>query len=466
MLVATCLCYSIAMEQLQADASRSQRQFTTFLLIILAVIGVVSSVAVGYAVYRQKSGSLQARALTIADALSQRDITQLSGADHVSAKLSYHTIKQQLEGIKTHNKDLRFVYLMGKHDNTVFFYVDSEKPGSDGYSAPGEAYPEATPALKNLFTTKKAYVEGPSRDSYGVWFSGLAPATDAKTGKTLAVVGVDIPASAFYSEALLLALLPLLLVAFPVIYLINKRKTLAREAEITRLKSEFISIASHELRSPLSGMLWAIQSLLKSSKVPKSDKHLLEDMYTSTQSSIATINEILDATIFDRTGMAKLRHDIVELKSVLQSVKSTQRLAAEERAITLAFTDKWPEAVYTSGDVAALKRACMNVVSNAIKYSPERTTVSFDYNKRGNVHEITITDHGIGVAAEDIPKVLNGYYRSAEATRMATHGTGIGLYVTRKIIEEQGGSLTISSVVGKGTTVHITLPAAELPAKK
>ena len=454
------------MNQLQKPEASLNRRTVTFLLITMAAIGLVGALVTGYAINEQKTNSLKARAMTIADVVSQSELRQLKGSATDLNTQQYQTLKSQLQAIRGHNNDLKFVYVMGqKPDKSVFFYVDSEPAASEDYSPPGEPFPEASPELSATFTNKKSFVEGPVSDSYGVWFSGLAPVIDSTTGKVIAVVGIDMPASAFYRDTILVSLLPLLLVAFPIGYLLYKRHVIHEEEEIMQLKSEFVSIASHELRSPLSGMLWAIQMMLKSEKLSSRDQQLLRNMYDSTQSSMATVNEILDATIFDRPEKSALRRDLVDIKSVLKSVETTQRLAAEERKIELRFAAHWPETVYVQGDVAALKRACMNLVSNAIKYTTSEGDIIFGYEHRKNSHVITIKDHGIGVSQSDIPKILNGYYRSAEATQLTSHGTGIGLYVTRKIIEDQGGKLELTSELGKGTTVIITMPAARLGGK-
>jgi signal transduction histidine kinase len=406
------------------------------------------------------------RASTIADTLSVSDIKFLNGNETDLTSSSYERLKYQLSQVRLHNDDLRFVYLMGVRNNNVFFYVDSEQPKSKDYSAPGESYPEASAKLKRIFTNQLPFVEGPMRDSYGIWLSGLAPVVDPDTGRTLAVVGVDVAGFDYYLQTALVAIVPLALMAVPFLYVFRQRRLIAKEDEVIQLKEQFVSIASHELRSPLSGMLWAIQSLLNGKGVNAEQDHLLRSMYQSTQSSLATVNQILDATIFDRGIKPTLRHDVVELTSVVSSVVTTQILAAQEHGVTLKYAHGWPKHAYSFGDVSALKRAFMNLVSNAIKYSNQGGTVTFSYERANNRHIISIKDEGIGIPKADIPKILHGYYRSENATKKEMHGTGIGLFVTQAIVEEQGGRLTLDSEVGKGTTLHISMPIVDRHAKK
>jgi len=106
----------------------------------------------------------------------------------------------------------------------------------------------------------------------------------------------------------------------------------------------------------------------------------------------------------------------------------------------------------------------MNIVSNAIKYSPENSPITFLYDSKEDMHVIGVRDHGIGIPEEEQTKVLEGYYRATNATKVQAHGTGLGLWVTRLIVEKHGGVLRLDSKVGKGTTIYASFPKPP-PAK-
>ena len=102
----------------------------------------------------------------------------------------------------------------------------------------------------------------------------------------------------------------------------------------------------------------------------------------------------------------------------------------------------------------------MNIVSNAIKYSPEKTNIKITYRVSDGEHVIGVSDQGIGIPAGEQDKVLEGYYRASNAATVQADGTGLGLWVSKRIVEENGGRLWLNSKVGHGTTVYIALPAA------
>jgi signal transduction histidine kinase len=252
------------------------------------------------------------------------------------------------------------------------------------------------------------------------------------------------------------------LAAIPLAGLVRDRQLEAKDHEITGLKKQFVSIASHELRSPLNGMLWAIQSLLREDKnMTKAQQEMLLDMYRSTESSMTTVNEILDLSIFERGQAQNLQNEQVDLGTIVKQIVSTLKLTASEKKIVIKLTGKWPEQIITMGDVSALKRSFMNLVSNAIKYGLYDSVVEIGYRQSGHEHIIAIRDHGIGIPAEEQSKVLDGYYRASNATRQQAHGTGLGLWLARLTVEQHKGRLWINSVENEGTTVYLALPVTD-----
>jgi PAS domain S-box-containing protein len=116
---------------------------------------------------------------------------QGSGSDLISP--DYQALKTQMAGFRDADPDIRFTYLIGRRvDGTYFFFVDSEQPGSDDYSPPGQEYPEVTVLIKKVFSTGRPVTAGPDSDRWGTWVSGVVPVTDPKTGTIIAVYGMDI----------------------------------------------------------------------------------------------------------------------------------------------------------------------------------------------------------------------------------------------------------------------------------
>ncbi len=447
----------IPRSRLRALATKTQN-YEIAVIVVLVVVGVFGSVFAGLRVNSQTRDSLLKRTRTVAYSLPTDQITQLRGNSSDTSSVAYTTLKKKLSDIRKANGDVRFVYLTGKSNGQVFFYVDSEPSDSKDYSPPGELYTEASAAFRNSFENGAPIIEGPYKDRWGNWLSALAPILD-DDGRVIAVVGIDSAATTHYWQIALYAIIPLLMMLLPVSILLYERHVRHREQYIEAMKKSFVSIASHELRSPLNGMLWAIQNMLKKPKnLDDSQQETLRDMYTSTESSLTTINEILDLSIFERGQGKKLQKVPLNLTTLVGDIRISLKLAAQEKNITIHLTKAWPTKAMTVGDPGALKRALINIASNAIKYSPDTSQITIDYQNENHRHIISIADAGIGIGKEDIDKVLNGYYRAPNAAKVQSYGPGLGLWITRLIIEQNGCKLWIESQINIGTTVYISLP--------
>jgi signal transduction histidine kinase len=442
-----------------------RRRYTSSVILLVIAVGVAGSALAGMNTMLINRDQMMSQARVAADAISAEEVSELDGSDKDLGNATYQDLKKRLGRMREANPGTRFVYLLGlKENNDVFFLVDSESEKSESYSPPGEVYPEASLRLKAAFSDDTPFLEGPSRDSFGTWISALAPVIDQSTGKTVAVLGVDEPAKDYFVQIAIYALIPLILAAIPLAVLYRNRKLEAKEREITDLKTQFVSVASHELRSPLNGVLWAVQSLIKPGASPnlKDDQlKLLTSVYNNTASSVATVNEILDFSIFDRGKANKLLHEQVDLRDVLNDVEKILTLSSQEAGVTLAYPDKWPQHIFAEGDPGAFKRAFSNILSNAIKYSPKGSTIELAHKSEGSNHVISVRDHGIGIPASEQTKVLEGYYRAANAAKVKAHGTGMGLWVTKKIIEQHGGKLWLESKENEGTTIFASIPIAD-----
>lgn len=443
------------------------KRLTTVVMMLIIWAGTVGGLFAAIATDAATKRSMRSRATTIAATISLSDLKSLDSNESDLSKREYRALKTSMQRIISENQDLRFIRIAGLKDDQPYFYLDSENPYTRDYTAPGYTYNEASDNFRKTFTSGEPIVEGPHSDRWGMWLSAYAPVIDPSANRIYAIVAIHTSAVNYYGQLLIYTLVPLLLTAIPLIGLVRDRKLETKEREIAGLKSQFVSIASHELRSPITGMLWAIQTLLKNdAKLSKEQKSLLNDMYNSTSASLATVNEILDLSVFERNQNSKLQRETVDMAAVLREVTKTLKLGAEEKNLDIVFKGEWPERAFVSGDVAALKRSLMNIISNAIKYSPSDTSVDLSYEYRSLSHHFEIRDHGIGIPESEQQKVLQGYYRASNAVKLQANGTGLGLWITRLVIEEHGGSLKLSSSLKKGTAITISLPAYHQVAHK
>lgn len=444
------------------------KRYTAFVGFLIIAAGVASGLFAAVTNGAQKRESLIGRSQTISNTLPIADVTSLSGTQDDLSTLAYFRVKGQLEQVRGSNLDIARIRIFNLTDSAVQIHADGLTADSANYASPGTDYPEASAALKTALTGREPTFDRLTEDYSGRWVAAYTPIYDPPTNQIVGAVGVFVPAQDYYLEIALYALVPILLAAIPLAGILRDIKLQAKEHEIMQLKNQFVSIASHELRSPLTGMLWGINSLQQDEKkLSEHQQTLLHDMFKSTESSLATVNEILDQSIFERGHANNLQRDVVDMRAVIRQVNATLKLGAQEKKILIIEQGDWPEHAFVTGDVGALKRALMNIIANAIKYSPDKSKVEVSFRTGGNKeHIFSISDHGIGIPADEQARVLEGYYRATNATEVQASGTGLGLWVTAMIIREHGGRIWLNSIKDKGTTVFIALPTAKLAVRQ
>lgn len=242
-----------------------------------------------------------------------------------------------------------------------------------------------------------------------------------------------------------------------------EREEARAEAEAAvRVRDDFLAGATHDLRSPLTslrGRTQLIRRRLDRGQTPD-PRWLLEQVDivdASTRRMLATVNELSDVARLQIGQTLQLEMDPVDLGALARAVAEEMTSGQQRVAVAVEAPDN---PVIVEGDGARLQRVLQNIVDNAVKYSPAgspvRVTVEEDAQRE--YATITVHDEGVGIPAEDLPRVFTRYYRAATAHGIA--GSGLGLSGARAIVEQHGGSIAIESAVGRGTTVILTLPHA------
>ncbi|HET7630112.1 MAG TPA: HAMP domain-containing sensor histidine kinase [Candidatus Saccharimonadales bacterium] len=338
----------------------------------------------------------------------------------------------------------------------VYLLQPNSKGGYDRIEADGEREPASIYLISQLYSNSPA-IKGPLSDHWQKQVITTAPVTDPVSGQTVAVIGIDVLSSTYMLVVALAVIIPLLAgIGISVIVVAADRIRLKRR-EALRFRSELVSIASHELRTPLTGLRWSEEGLLKA-KLAKTYHQTVRTMYDSTlrlQESIEDILQLANLQAGRNLGLNKAPTDLTEL---LTGILTVQKLPAEQKNLVLKFSDNWPKHLTVNCDQQRLKRVFNNLISNAIKYSRPGTEVYLDYEKEAGRHLISLTDHGIGIPDSEQTKVFSGFYRAANAIKAESNGTGMGLYLSRQVVEQHGGRLWLKSKEGTGTTVFIELP--------
>ena len=240
----------------------------------------------------------------------------------------------------------------------------------------------------------------------------------------------------------------------------NLRANLARMKELDKLKDEFLAVCSHDLRSPLAGILGVTEILLRDTRLDPDQQEKLRQILGSGHYLLELINDILD---LGRAQAQKtnMEFEALEPLAIVRQCLGNFRPLADAKHLTLSLTeDAGLSSATMSGNRISLSRIFTNLISNAVKFTPDGGHIFLRAESVDNGHHLVIAcqDTGIGIPESMMSKLFSRYSKvSREGTR-GEHGTGLGLIITRELIEAHGGQLTVGSTVGDGTTFTITLP--------
>ncbi|HEY6561847.1 MAG TPA: PAS domain S-box protein [Polyangiaceae bacterium] len=249
---------------------------------------------------------------------------------------------------------------------------------------------------------------------------------------------------------------------------ITDRKRLEdRMLEASRLKSEFLANMSHELRTPLNAIIGFAELMHKGRVGPVSAEHheYLGDILTSSKHLLQLINDVLDLAKVE-SGKMDFRPEPTDLGKLVGEVRDILRGLAANKRLTLE-TQISAELGAVVIDPARAKQVLYNYLSNAIKFTPEGGTVRVRVSPQGpDLFRLDVEDTGIGISPENLGKLFVEFQQLDATTAKKYQGTGLGLALTRRVIEAQGGRVEVHSTVGKGSVFSAILPRAMNAASK
>jgi signal transduction histidine kinase len=240
-------------------------------------------------------------------------------------------------------------------------------------------------------------------------------------------------------------------------YEVEKKAHKTLEA-LGKAKSEFIMTAAHQLRTPLTEMRWLIDSMTGKTEM-LTQRGELHKLWLSTGHVIEIVNDLLNATEVEggEFGYSFKKVDMVYL---IEDIMKESSLIIKNKHIEFVFTPtERPLEVF--GDQVKLGIVLRNIIQNAVDYSREQGKVDITLEKINGKAVFSVHDNGIGMSPEDQQKVFTKFYRSDDARKMETDRSGLGLYIVKGIIEKHKGDFKISSEVGVGTTVTVSIPCGE-----
>jgi PAS domain S-box-containing protein len=239
-------------------------------------------------------------------------------------------------------------------------------------------------------------------------------------------------------------------------------RDITEELEVDRMKSEFISLASHQLRTPATAVKTYLSLLIDGFRGELTDKQksLAETAYTSNERQLQIINDLLMVANTESRSL-KLKKEKLDLRMLISEVVEQQigSIAKRKQKMHVRLPQK---RIIHEIDPSFFKMVVDNLLSNASKYTPEEGHLTLQLKKTDGKVELAVSDTGVGIEPTDIDRLFQKFSRIDNPLSIKAGGSGIGLYLLKQIVDLHGGFVTVESEKGKGTTFTVALPVKEM----
>ena len=258
-------------------------------------------------------------------------------------------------------------------------------------------------------------------------------------------------------EKLLYLMLFAVIIIIMLIGIVVMVRAVIHEAEISRMKSEFVSNVSHELKTPLA-LIRLFGETLESGIV--NDERKRQEFYSiirkESERLTHLINNVLDFSRMD-TGVKKYNFKEADLVEVVRSTLEAYKFHIRDDGFKIE-SELPDESITLKIDKDAISQVLLNLLNNAVKYSEERKYILVKVCRKSASALISVTDHGVGIPKEELKKIFDKFYRVSTAKTRETRGTGLGLTLAKHIVEAHGGEVQVESEPGKGSKFTVTIP--------
>ncbi len=439
-------------------------------LLLGLIITIIATAFFAHVSYKRSfsefKDSLTSRIELISKVVRPEELGVLNANPEDQSLQQYKDLKFKLESIRSVVPDIRFIYLLTLQEGELYFLIDSEPEYSPDMSPPGQHYEEAPVYIKEHFVSQNSAFTGGTfvtpayKDRWGEWISVYLPIK--KISGEIVLVGADVDYKQTISSIRREIATIILVGSIIILFFLGALYIQYREKQVLNMKTTFISLASHELRAPLTGIKWSVENMLRKGGLSDTNDKTLNTILVSTENVVTVVNDFLNYVNVDK----KIKQNELSVFApgilIEKSIETLSSLA-QNRNINIKYLNKIKAYSQIKGDSPKVQSAFNNVISNAIKYSKDGGVVEIVYDetiKNGKCWiEIQIKDHGIGIPKSEQKKVFAGMYRTEKSKKHTASGTGLGLYFAKHTILEHKGSIALSSKEDFGTTVSVSLPA-------
>ena len=235
-------------------------------------------------------------------------------------------------------------------------------------------------------------------------------------------------------------------------------RDVTREREVSQMKSDFVSFVTHQLRTPLAGLKWMLELASQAPALPADAASFVQDARDAAERLIELVNNLLDVSRLER-GKLTIAFQDVRIGVLTRSVLDEMGPLIQDRGHRLSIAGD-ADVPPVKAEPQLLRQVLLNLVSNAVKFTPPGGTIAIAMGREGQLARWSITDGGIGIPEASRARLFEKFYRAENVTAIETEGTGLGLYLVRLTMEQLGGQVSYVSEEGKGSTFVVTLPIA------